>query len=52
MVQKKIGKFDERTVRPELVEGQSRIVANEAVWHHEDWGVMLRQAFMVFTGSF
>ena len=33
-----------RTVRPELVEGQSRTLPNEALRRHEICGYMLRQA--------
>ena len=33
-----------RSVRPELVEGQSRTFANEAITPHEGCGYMLRQA--------
>ena len=33
-----------RSVRPELVEGQSRIFANEAITPNEGYGYMLRQA--------
>ncbi len=36
--------YCKRTVRPELVEGQSRTVPNEATMHHDVYCYMLRQA--------